>query len=206
MGFNLLLPRIGQQNACSALNHEFAVHQLIRAFERLRQAGIYEDRVMRRVRPFVGQQPHLKDCMGVGGQIVVTPTGRVGFCQAYQGVNEQKYFPLEIAQLAEKGDQISAADIYSHPLFNEWRYRFPFNMKTCADCFAISVCGGGCPYAAEVTRGSIWEIDERVCHQAKNILEWMIWDTYEQMTKPKRLSQGTLDSAHQLTRPTTGSA
>jgi len=59
---------------------------------------------------------------------------------------------------------------------------FPFNMGRCADCFAISVCGGGCPYAAEVTQGSIWEIDARICHQAKNILEWMIWDADKHMT------------------------
>lgn len=117
--------------------------------------------------------------MGVGGQIVVTPNGRVGPCQVYLGVDDEKYFPLDIRRLAAKGDQISSADIYSDPLFGEWCQRFPLNMSQCADCSAISVCGGGCPYAAAVTGGSIWQIDERVCHQAKTIFEWMIWDTYE---------------------------
>lgn len=182
MGFNLPLPQTGTHEINAAFDHEFGVQQLIKAFERLRQAGIYEDRVMRRVRPFQSQQLHCKDCMGVGGQIVVTPSGRVGPCQAYLGIDDEKYFPLDIRVLAAKGEQISAAkDIYSHPLFGEWCQRFPLNMKQCADCSAISVCGGGCPYAAAVTTGSIWEVDERVCSQAKNIFEWMIWDTYDHM-------------------------
>src|SRR5208283_1192673 len=169
MGFNLLLPKIGCKQAGPAFDQEFAVHQLVKAFLRLREAGIYEDRVMRRVRPFVSQQLHCKDCMGVGGQIVVTPRGRVGPCQVYLGVDDEKYFPLDIRRLAAAGDRISAATIYADPLFGEWRQRFPLNMKQCADCFAISVCGGGCPYAAAVTDGSIWQVDGRVCHQAKTI-------------------------------------
>ena len=180
MGFNLPLPQTGNKGN-SDFDHEFGVEQLIKAFVRLREAGIYEDRMMRRVRPFKSQQLHCKDCMGVGGQIVVTPAGRVGPCQAYLGVDDEKYFPLTVAELAAKGEQISAADIYSNPRFGEWCHRFPLNMKECADCVAISVCGGGCPYAADVTAGSIWQIDERVCHQAENILQWMIWDTYEHM-------------------------
>jgi uncharacterized protein len=182
MGFNLPLPQTSGNNTAAGFDHEFAVHQLIRAFERLREAGIYEDRMMRRVRPFLAKQLHCKDCMGVGGQLVVTPTGRVGPCQAFLGVDDEKYFPLDIRRLAAKGDQVSAADIYSDPLFGEWCQRFPLNMNECAECDAISVCGGGCPYASVVTDGSIWKVDERVCHQAKNILQWMIWDTYDHMS------------------------
>jgi uncharacterized protein len=181
VGFNLPMPRIGNENGYSKLDHSFAVHQLISAFERLRKVGIYEDRMMRRVRPFVNQKPHFKDCMGVGGQIVVTPNGRVGPCQAFFGIEEDKYFPLNVKQLAKLRNSLSSSNIYSDQLFDEWRYRFPFNMEGCINCFAISVCGGGCPYAAAVTHGSIWKIDDRICHQAKNILEWMIWDTYNQM-------------------------
>jgi uncharacterized protein len=181
MGFNLLLPQIGGNSSLPGYDQEFATRQLIRAFARLREAGIYEDRMMRRVRPFLDRRVHLKDCMGVGGQLVVAPSGRVGPCQAFLGVDDDKYFPFDVRQLAAQGDKLSSAAIYEEPLFDEWRHRFPLNMRQCADCFAISVCGGGCPYAAQVTTGSIWEIDERVCCQARNILDWMIWDTYEHM-------------------------
>lgn len=181
MGFNLLLPQVDGKSACPGYDAEFATQQLIRAFKRLREAGIYEDRMMRRVRPFLERRMHLKDCMGVGGQLVVAPSGRVGPCQAFLGVDDPRYFPFDIRELAEGGDRLNSADIYAEPLFDEWRHRFPLNMRACADCAAISICGGGCPYAAQVTEGSIWEVDARVCSQAKNILDWMIWDTYEHM-------------------------
>jgi radical SAM protein with 4Fe4S-binding SPASM domain len=95
------------------------------------------------------------------------------------GLDDEKFFPLDVRELAMKGSKLSAKDIYSNPLFGEWCQRFPLNMHQCADCIAISVCGGGCPYASDMTDGSIWEIDKRVCHQAKNILDWMVWETYE---------------------------
>jgi len=132
---------------------------------------------MRRVRPYTEMKVHSKDCMGVGGQFVLDPNGKIGPCQAYLGIDQ--YFPLDVHDLYDRLETITSEDIYAHPLFDEWRHRFPFNMKECANCFAISICGGGCPYAAEVNHGSIWQIDERVCSQAKQIMEWMIWDTYD---------------------------
>ncbi len=185
MGFNLLLPRVGGTGPCTAMDHEFASREIIRAFERLRSAGIYEDRMMRRVRPYVENRFQCKDCMGVGGQIVVGPSGQIGPCQALLGMDDKKYFPLHVRDFDTDSGALTSDTIYSNSLFDEWRHRFPMNMNECVDCFAVSVCGGGCPYASEIGKGSIWEIDERVCHQAKNILEWMIWDTYKNMTSPQ---------------------
>lgn len=194
MGFNLLLPRVGNTTPCTALDYEFATREIIRAFERLRHAGIYEDRIMRRVRPYVENRFYYRDCMGVGGQIVVGPSGQIGPCQALLGMNDKKYFPLHILDLAGRGEALSSNTIYSNSLFDEWRHRFPLNMNECIDCFAVSICGGGCPYASEIIKGSIWEIDERVCYQAKNILEWMVWDTYRNMTEEEQtVNQGESD-------------
>jgi radical SAM protein with 4Fe4S-binding SPASM domain len=178
MGFNALLPTMGSGNPLD-VSHELVARQLLVAFQRLREHGIYEDRIMRRVTPFKEQSFHFKDCMGVGGQIVITPEGSIGPCQAYLGMDE--YFPLTVDALHERLPDIDSDDVYEQSLFEEWRYRFPLNMEACADCFAIAVCGGGCPYASEVNHGSIWEIDERICYQAKTTLEWMIWDTYDHM-------------------------
>ncbi len=102
MGFNLLLPQIKGITPCSDLDYEFASQQLIKAFKRLREAGIYEDRVMRRVKPYLSHYFHFKDCMGVGGQIVVSPSGKVGPCQAFLGIDDEKYFPLSINHLASE--------------------------------------------------------------------------------------------------------
>lgn len=176
MGFNILLPRINGENPVDC-PHEFAASQLLSAFKILREYGIYEDRVMRRARPYIECKFHLKDCMGVGGQIVLTPEGKIGPCQALLGL--EQYFPLSVDALYSKLSSITSDDIYDVPLFDEWRHRFPLNMKYCADCCAISICGGGCPYASLANHGSIWNVDERVCSQSKQILEWMIWDTYD---------------------------
>lgn len=179
MGFNILLPTICKGNPLD-VDPEYAARQLIKAFSLLREQGIYEDRVMRRVSPFTKPFFHFKDCMGVGGQIVIDPDGNIGPCQAFLGNPE--YFPLNVETLHARLESIDSETIYNHPLFEEWRYRFPLNMEKCSDCIAISICGGGCPYASEVNHGSIWEIDERICYQAKIIQEWMIWDTYAHMS------------------------
>lgn len=178
MGFNVLLPRVNASNPAE-VPHEYAASQLIAAFKILREHGIYEDRMMRRVRPFTEGHFHMKDCMGVGGQIVLTPEGRLGPCQAFLGLHE--YFPLSVDELHARLPEVTSDDVYEPPLFDEWRHRFPANMEQCTDCFAISICGGGCPYASLVNHGSLWELDDRICSQAKQIMEWMIWDTYEHL-------------------------
>ncbi|MCL2347124.1 MAG: SPASM domain-containing protein [Planctomycetaceae bacterium] len=134
---------------------------------------------MRRVKPYTEETFHFKDCMGVGGQLAVSPQGKIGPCQAYLGCDE--YFPLDVHALHAKLPDLSIEDIYADPMFHEWSYRFPLNMKDCIDCHAIAVCGGGCPYAAHANTGSIWKIDKRICFQAKQIFEWMIWETYDAM-------------------------
>lgn len=180
VGFNILLPKMNRENPNEEY-YDFATIQLIKAFKILRKHGIYEDRMMRRVRPFVEQSVHFKDCMGVGGQIVITPEGKIGPCQAFLGLDQ--YFPLKVEELCKDLDNISSTKLYEEPLFNEWCHRFPMNMKDCLDCPAIGICGGGCPYASFVKFGSIWEIDDRICYQCKPILEWMIWDTYKNLKK-----------------------
>jgi uncharacterized protein len=178
VGFNPLLPTESGENPADA-DPALVISQMLKAFLRLRKLGIYEDRLMRRVKPFLEERFHLKDCMGVGGQIVVTPEGKIGPCQAFYGIDN--YFPFDVHDLYLNIDKIDSAAIYSDPLFNEWRYRFPLNMAACYDCFAVAICGGGCPYGAQVTHGSIWKIDERVCAQAKSALDWMIWDTFDNL-------------------------
>jgi len=180
MGFNILMPQINGRNPADA-PPELSAQALISAFKVLREHGIYEDRVMRRVNAYIDSVFHCKDCMGVGGQIVVTPEGRIGPCQALLGIDE--FFPKTIDELYSHFSSISSEYIYKEAIFSEWQHRFPLNMKQCIDCSAIAVCGGGCPYASKVTSGSIWQVDERACSEAKQIMEWMIWETCTQLTK-----------------------
>jgi|WetSurMetagenome_2_1015567.scaffolds.fasta_scaffold00550_9 uncharacterized protein len=184
MGFNILIPRADGKNPLD-VPHDDASRAVIRAFGHLREKGIFEDRMMRRIEPYACNGFHLKDCMGVGGQIVITPDGKIGPCQAFQGF--ESYFPLTVDGLYSQLYSLDSEYIYRCAVFSEWRYRFPLNMLQCIDCSAIAVCGGGCPYAAFVSKGSIWESDERVCSQSKQILEWMLWETYEKMADERRI-------------------
>lgn len=178
MGFNVLVPKADGSSPVY-IPAEDASDQIIDAFEILREKGIYEDRMMRRVNPYKGNAFALKDCMGVGGQIVLAPDGKIGPCQGFLGFDE--YFPLSVEALYPQLPELSSEDIYKNPLFDEWRHRFPLNMKKCIDCSAIAICGGGCPYASYVKNKSIWEIDDSVCSQSKKIMEWMLWDTFDRL-------------------------
>ncbi len=171
LGFNILLPKWNEPYRGEP---ESATLKIIEAFKVMRQRGVYEDRMMRRARPFCSDTFHYKDCHGVGGQIVLTPAGRIGPCQAYMGLDE--YYPVSIPELPE--------DINSHPMFAKWIQRFTLNNQECLSCRALAICGGGCPYAAEVTTGSIEGIDRRICQQCLPIFDWLIWDLFDQLTPP----------------------
>ena len=143
----------------------------IKAFQRFREIGMYEERVMRKARAFADQQPIYADCGIVGNQLVIAPDGLVGVCQDY--VKPRKYFPCSVYEPVDHAVLIES-------LFAGWRDRSPFYMGQCHGCFALGICGGGCPASAEQKTGLATNIDERACFHSKQILEWLIWDAYAQ--------------------------
>jgi len=144
---------------------------LIKAFKGLRQQGIYEERMMRKLQAFIEAKPIFSDCGVTGQQIVVAPDGLVGVCQDF--VKPRKYFDGTVND--------PDYDPCASGLFVGWKKRSPFFMEACFDCPAIAVCGGGCPACAELETGSRWNVDTRLCDHAKLTLEWLIWDTLDQM-------------------------
>lgn len=148
-----------------------AVQCQIKAFKRFREMGLYEERVMRKVRAFVDQEPVYADCGVVGRQLVIAPDGRIGVCQDF--VKPRTYFPRSVYD-EEHHDLLET-------LFADWRNRSPFSMPQCMDCPALGICGGGCPASAELKTGSRYNLDERACHHSKQILEWLIWDAYAKL-------------------------
>ncbi|MFH0876036.1 MAG: SPASM domain-containing protein [archaeon] len=70
--------------------------------------------------------------------------------------------------------------------WREWKKRSPLLNETCLECECLANCGGGCPYLAYKEKGSIYEIDERICNISKKILEWMIWDLYDKMQEDSK--------------------
>ncbi|MHC4399487.1 MAG: radical SAM protein [Planctomycetota bacterium] len=183
LGFNILLPSPCPGSTPHYSDPRNPTTAILKAFQRLRALGIYEDRVMRRVKPFMNRRFHFKDCLGVGGQIAVAPDGSAGPCQGFLG--EPEYFPLNVFRLDPSP--------YDHPLFQEWTRRFPLNFEECLECPAVSICGGGCPLAALREVGSVWEIDRRICSQVKPIHEWLVWDLL-QKTKEELAQAGSSSS------------
>lgn len=173
MGFNILIQNKRYQNEIEHTKYsEKIAKALIDCFLIAREKGIYEDRMMRRVKNFIEKTPVSSDCGGCGLQIVVAPEGQIGVCQAFCGSKE--YFVSESFELFEP---------VKHPYWKEWRKRSPLLMDECRSCIALGNCGGGCPYNAYKRKGTIWERDERFCVHAKTAVNFLIKDLWENSIK-----------------------
>lgn len=150
--------------------YEQATTLQIKAFQRFREKGIYEERIMRKARAFVDRMPAYADCGVVGYQLVIAPDGKIGVCQDF--VKPRTYFTRSVFD--ENTDDLL------EDLFAAWRTRSPFYMPDCQNCSAIGICGGGCPASAEMRTGNRFNLDERACYHSRQVLEWLIWDAYEQ--------------------------
>lgn len=166
VGFNLL--HFNPAVSGSGKYFDKAATCLIKAFERFRELGIYEERMMRKVSAFVKQEPMYADCGVIGNQVVISPDGRVGVCQDF--VKPRKYFDGSVHD--QDYDPIEAG------LFEDWRKRSPMFMEDCIGCEAVAMCGGGCPASIELQSGSRWNVDKRVCPHSKKSLEWLVWQTF----------------------------
>lgn len=171
MGFNILIENSSSQTENQKNGYaKIAVHELIESFKVARQLGIYEDRMMRRVKNFVDKEPVFSDCGGCGLQVVVSPDGQAGVCQAFCGTKQ--FFVQESLQTLVPEE---------HPLWKQWRKRSPFTNEECHGCIAFGNCGGGCAYNAFVTGGSLKSLDQRFCEHAKTATEFLIIDLWESM-------------------------
>lgn len=151
---------------------EKATAAMIGAFKQLRERGIYEDRMMRKVGSFTDGKRFYKDCAGYGEQLVIAPDGQIGPCHAYAAT--RKHFRANVNQPGDFNPSNDAT-------FLEWSNRSPFLMPQCRNCAALGICGGGCAANAEKRTGSIWGLDDQFCIHAKGVLVWMITDLYQNM-------------------------
>jgi uncharacterized protein len=143
----------------------------IKAFNLSKIFDAVEGRALRCVKAFINEDLNFKDCAGLGNQIVVLPDGKVGVCQAY--ASSEKYFIKTVDDDPES--------FFADSVFKKWSERFPLNINNCLNCNAIGICGGGCAYYAEQTKGKIEEVDERYCKIMNDFLEFLIWDYYQKI-------------------------
>lgn len=144
--------------------------KMLEYFELAREEGVYEDRVMRKVKAFTNKRIHTHDCQGLGGQLVCAPDGQLGIC--HEGVGTRQFFFGHVSR---------EFDFHHNPMIAEWKKRTPLNMSQCFDCPAIGVCGGGCAYGAWLRNGSIWAVDDRFCTHSLATLKWLIWDLFKNL-------------------------
>lgn len=169
MGFNILIENTAGQATDERDRYaEIVAQELVESFKVARAMGVYEDRMMRRVKNFLDKEPVLSDCGGCGLQIVVSPDGKIGVCQAFCGGKE--FFVAEPLETFEPE---------SHPFWKQWRKRSPLANETCKSCIALGNCGGGCPYNAYRAKGTIDALDERFCVHAKATTHFLIRDLWE---------------------------
>lgn len=178
VGFNMLIPNKGVQ--VSKSYYEDATNFMIYGFEKLREVGIYEDRIMRKVDSFTNSKLYPYDCCACGGnQYVISPDGEIGICHGY--LNDRSYFSANVFE--EK------FDFKNNPVFLYWKNRSPLFMQECQNCECLGICGGGCAYAAEYNKGSIFGLDERFCVHSKTILKWLLNSLYQKSISNKSVSQ-----------------
>lgn len=151
--------------------NEAAAQFIIDEFIELRERGIYEDRMMRKLKSFSKAQVYFSDCAAtMGAQIVIAPNGQVGICHGC--LHDKQYFIAHI----NDDDFVAVKD----DSFIEWSQLTPINHEECLDCPALGICGGGCPVNAMHLKpgNTIHSIDERFCVHSKKTLEFFIKDLY----------------------------
>lgn len=168
IAYNLLIPN--QNTSQDDRYYELATTFMLKSFELLRDTGLYEDRIMRKVHSFSKGRIHLYDCCASGGnQFVIAPDGQIGICHGY--LNNRKFFSSSVFD--------DDFDFKTQKDYLYWKDRTPLLMPQCQNCECLSICGGGCPYAAEKMYGTIYNTDTRFCIHAKNVLFWLIKDLYK---------------------------
>jgi uncharacterized protein len=167
LGYNILMD--AENNLIATPEYaKQASEEIIKCFEYLREKGIYEDRVMRKVEFFTNKQVYPNDCAACGRQFVALPGGEIGPCQAFIG--SKKYFVKNKKNFSP----------YDSEMFNEWANRSPLTMPQCHNCIALGLCGGGCPCRSYIRNGDIFAVDEIFCQHSKKTVEWIIDDFAKQ--------------------------
>lgn len=173
-GFNILMS--DETFILSDDYNNSAADFIIDVFRDLRELGIYEDRIMRKLKSFSKSQVYFSDCAATAGsQVVITPDGRVGICHGC--IAERQYFDSSIYD--------ESFNANTAPLFVEWSQLTPVNKDECLSCEALGICGGGCPINALHCKpgNTIHSLDERFCVHAKKTLEFLITDLYRVIKK-----------------------
>lgn len=171
MGLNRLVGktilRLDNSTDLTEYAQQFAGESVM-AFIEGKKRRICEERIQEKIDCFTKRKYYLLDCYGYGEQIVIQPNGYVSNCHASSA--------YDIRHIKECDDNFRIGDI---PSVRNWRKRLPLYNPECLNCFAISICGGGCPWNAGNMTGNYFEIDKASCIYTKTVFEFLIKDGYK---------------------------
>ena len=149
---------------------------LLKTYIWLRNKNIIEGYFGNKINAFLNKSFYPFGCAATGGhQLVVQSDGALGICSA--DLTTKKHYFGSLFDKEQCWKEIEE--------IKEWVKRTPLNIPECKNCSALGICGGGCPYNAELLHGSIWSVDSRYCLYNKMLLHWMIWSSYEYQKKHK---------------------
>lgn len=173
LGFNIMM---GDSHYPLPIEYnDKAAQFIIDMFKQLREMGVYEDRIMRKLKSFAKAQVYFSDCAATSaGQIVIAANGDVGICHGC--LADRRYFNSSVND--------SGFDPKKNPVWQEWNRLSPIEKKECQNCEALGICGGGCPINAmsEHDGNTIHSLDERFCVHARKTLEFLISDLHRVVT------------------------
>ena len=139
---------------------------LLKSNEVLKNTGIIEDRLNRKINAFHSKSMKFNDCAAVGGQqICVDPNGNVTVCHGFWHTQEDRCGNINLDSLQE---------IKDHPNFIKWKQRTTINNKKCINCPAIYICGGGCYLQSERQYNQSDRLDKGFCIHTKATLKWLL--------------------------------
>jgi radical SAM protein with 4Fe4S-binding SPASM domain len=144
------------------------VTKLIEVYKIVRKHRLFIEQMSRKIIPFATNTPRLRECSASGLGLTVDARGYVGACKVPM-VNQGYGIPLHSIN-KDPAEEI---------VFPGWTGRSPFTLPNCGDCFAISICGGGCAYDSWCLYGDTNRVDPRTCILTKKIFHFLLWDLYD---------------------------
>jgi uncharacterized protein len=171
IGLNFGHYLLGQEENPSIIGMARFAEILTGFYKEMREKEIFVENISRFIRPFYEEKPKLNECQAQGRGFTVDARGKIGVCKS-----------LLVSDIISKPIDEISDDISQEKVFQEWAKRSPFTLEECIECQFIGICGGGCTYDAFVAnRGDIKKIEPNYCNYTKKVLEFLVWDLFEEI-------------------------
>ncbi len=159
--FNFISP-INAHGNPYAFDINANINKIFDAFDVLRDYGIFEDTIGRKLEFFIKKISIQNGTPANGSQITLFPDGSIGPCE---GLPDER-FRVKLDKVTRLEDS---------RLFREWNKITVLDKPECAKCPAIGLCGGGHPADAFIKTSSILHADPTSCSYMPDVLRWLIW-------------------------------